>query len=84
MNLYSVKDEVAETFGRPFPAHNNGMAIRTFIGEVNNSESGLLHTNSKDFTLYLIGEFDEDTGNLVPSVPGPHRLINGSEAKSPA
>ena len=63
--VFSVFDSKAEIFGQPmfFPA--KGLAIRAFDDECNRKESQI-HAHAEDFTLFQIGEFDQDKGLLIP------------------
>lgn len=57
--VLSVRDVVADTFGRPFFAPNEASGVRSVRSEVNNPQSGTLHTNPDDFELYSLGSFDD-------------------------
>lgn len=59
--VLSVRDVVADTFGRPFFSPNVPSATRSVRAEVNNPQSGTLHTNPDDFELYDLGTFDDQT-----------------------
>lgn len=62
--LYSVYDSVAETWGKPFPMKNKGEAIRGFAQACSDPQTAL-YQNPEDYTLFEIGEWDEDNGNLI-------------------
>lgn len=59
--LYSVYDSVAETWGKPFPMKNKGEAIRGFAQAVNDQQTQL-NQHPEDYTLFEIGEWDDDSG----------------------
>lgn len=63
--IVSVRDIVAETFGRPFMASNIPSAIRSLTHEINSPEAGTLHSNPGDFELYNLGEFDDESGAIT-------------------
>lgn len=75
--VFSVFDSKAEVFNTPmfFPA--KGLAIRAFDDECNREESQI-RKHAGDYTLFEIGEFDQDTGQLVP-LPTPVSLGIGVE-----
>lgn len=62
--LYSVYDSVAETWGKPFPMKNKGEAIRGFQQACNDSQTQL-YLHPEDYTLFEIGEWDEDNGQIL-------------------
>lgn len=70
--VFAVYDSKAEVYMTPmfFPA--KGLAIRTFDDQVNNPDS-LLNKHPEDFTLFCIGDYDQDTGLLTP-LPTPASL----------
>ena len=62
--LYSVYDSVAETWGKPFPMKNKGEAIRGFAQAVNDKQTQL-NLHPEDYTLFEIGEWDDDRGIIT-------------------
>jgi len=63
--LYAVRDSKALIYAAPFTAHTNGQAIRQFLDWCSNSQTPLgLHP--EDYTLHIIGEYDENTGEIEP------------------
>lgn len=63
--LYTIYDSKSETYDRPWPALNKGIALRSVLEVL--KEPG--HPFSKwpaDFTLFEIAEWDEQTGALMP------------------
>lgn len=76
MNLYSVYDEVAQTFNAPFPEANNQSAIRSFQSVCMDSGS-VINKYPADYYLYAIGELDEHTGDIKGSLP--ERLCRGTD-----
>lgn len=61
MQLYSIKDVVAQEFGPVFQAKNDGVAIR----QVNNTFKTMPPGDADAFHLFKIGEFDTETGLLM-------------------
>lgn len=66
LSAFSVRDVAADNFGSPFFVQHVGIAVRGFTDEVNNFRDGNnnLYNHPKDFSLYEIGSFDQDTGTL--------------------
>ena len=80
LKVCAVKDSAADAFGRPFFVPTIGLAMRSFIDEVNNRESPF-NAHPDDYTLYEIGDFDDNSGALV-SYEFPRLVLRGKEALS--
>lgn len=76
LNLYSIHDNIAELFNKPFTEINDGTAKRSFTQSVDKSP------NKNDYTLYLIGIFDDQTG-IVHPFDIPKKLMTGFEIHTP-
>ena len=60
-----VKDRAAEVFNRPFFVPHRNVAIRDFTDEVNRAAAdNQLNKHPDDFDLYLLGEFNDNTGEF--------------------
>lgn len=68
LKLFSVLDSKAGVFGNPFVDQRESSAIRQFADAVNDGSNpnNLWHKHPEDFSLYLVGEFDIDTGEVRP------------------
>jgi len=65
-----VKDRAAEVFNRPFFVPHRNVAIRDFTDEVNRAAAdNQLNKHPDDFDLYLLGEFNDNTGEFSISTP---------------
>ena len=61
--LYSILDKKAKAFGAPFTSVNDQVAMRTVQSNLMQGTSELaLH--SEDYSLYVVGEFDDVTGQI--------------------
>ena len=60
LKIYSIHDTKAEAYNTPFFQQTHGMAERIFTDESNNPESNL-NKHAEDFTLFYLGEFDQNT-----------------------
>lgn len=67
MKLYSIRDHAAGTFGAPFHAPNDALALRLFE-QVQLDENHVWSTHPTDFQVHYCGEFDEIQGewNMLP------------------
>lgn len=61
--IFSVYDEKAEAFLQPFFMQTTGMAIRA-IGDCLNDPNHQFAAHPSDYTLFMIGHFDETNGSL--------------------
>lgn len=66
--LYAVFDKVALVYGNPFLSVNDGLAIRSFHHACKDPNTDL-HQNPIDFSLMLIGSYDDETGVITSQNP---------------
>jgi len=70
---FTIYDEKAEAFGRPFFTTAIGVASRDFSEAINDGKS-LLSKHPEDFSLYHIGYFDDHSckfdSNATPTLIG--------------
>lgn len=79
--LYSVYDKRAQTFGQIMAMPTDAHAVRSFTQEVNREDStNMLNQFPDDFSIHLVGEFNEDTGELKPERI---KLLEAIAAKRP-
>ena len=64
LNVYSIYDDTAKAYTQPFFMKNHGEAVRLFADEVNGSRDIPIKNHPEQFTLYYIGEWDNNSGNL--------------------
>jgi hypothetical protein len=65
--LFAVYDAQVKTFMRPFYGRTVGEAERTFGDAVRNPESDWAK-HPQDYSLFKLGEFDDESGLLVSEV----------------
>lgn len=73
--IYAVRD-VKVGFQSVTIQPNDAVAVRGFESTVLSSDS-VLFTHSEDFSLFKLGEFDQDSGRLIP-LELPVQLIEAS------
>jgi hypothetical protein len=66
--IVSIYDSVADCYQRPFFVASVAVAVRSFTDECSNPDS-MLNKHPKDYHLFVIGEFDDETANLTPVKP---------------
>ena len=71
--MCSVYDTVAKVYAPPFYVNTVGEAVRSLANAVNDKNMGDLCKHPKDFILFEIGSWDDNTGLLTAVVP-PERL----------
>lgn len=75
-NVYSVFDRAAAAYLHPYNQVNHASAIRSF-GQACRSDAHQFAQYPEDYTLFYIGEFDEQTGKLHPITP--EKIISALE-----
>lgn len=65
--IFSVHDAKAELFNPAFYFPTQGMAIRAFTEQVNSPDAGMLYRHPEDFSLWILGTFDDSNGHLSTS-----------------
>lgn len=63
--VYTVFDEAAGAYLQPFFSSSNRTAMRA-VEDVMSDPSHQFNVHADDFTLFCIGEYDEDSGSLIP------------------
>lgn len=59
-NMYTIYDSKAETYSKPFHMLNDSLALRSCTDLANDPNSEL-NRHPEDFTLFLIGEWDDNS-----------------------
>ena len=73
--IYTIHDSKALAFLPPFYLHNKNMAQRSFGDAVNDIETQF-NKHPEDYSLWEIGEFDDQTGEIIYYTPH-HALGSG-------
>ena len=68
LKAFCIFDAAATAAMRPFFAQSAGAAIREFTDIVNNPEHPI-GEHPEDYTLFAIGEFNEQSGTLEGCTP---------------
>lgn len=64
LKIFSIFDSKAKAFLPPFFLPEPEVAIRTFTNAANDKKHAF-GANPADYTLFLLGEFDDDTAKIV-------------------
>lgn len=66
LNVVSVRDSAMAAFGRPLFVPAIGVAIRSFVDEVNRkAPDNQMSMHPEDFELFHIADFEEESGVFV-------------------
>lgn len=74
--VFTVFDRAVKAFLPPFFARNKGEAVRSFSDAVNSSDHQF-HKHATDYSLWMIGSYDDANGHLVGVEP--ERVITALE-----
>ena len=72
LEFYAVKDELSQTFLSPVLMNSEAEAKRQFKSQINNIP--IWKDNPSDFSLYCLGSFNQETGELIGS---PTKIVGG-------
>lgn len=68
LKMYTIFDTAADVFMRPFFSQADGAAIREF-GDLAVAADHPIGQHPEHYQLWKIGEFFDNTGEVVPQVP---------------
>ncbi|WNK14613.1 MAG: nonstructural protein [Microvirus sp.] len=78
MIVCSVHDAAVGAYMQPFFSRSKPEAIRSFADAVGNGDSPFAK-HKADFTLMVIGSFDDMTGEISYRATGPEKLLSALE-----
>lgn len=69
IRMYSVYDSKLTVFDRPWFAMRDEAALRAFADAINDGTGpgASWAKHPEDYSLFFVGEFDDETGDLIPS-----------------
>ena len=76
--VYAIYDKKALVYNVPFFLANNMVAVRTFMGIVQD-ETTMVSKNPEDFVLYRLADYDDEKG-LITSLENNMQVMSGMEA----
>lgn len=65
LQVFSVYDDAVGAFMQPIFLRSQGEAVRALRQTVNGRGEHVFSQSPKDYALYWLGEFDEDTGKFL-------------------
>lgn len=63
--IFAIFDKKALVYLSPMCFHNKGLALR-FFGEICNDSKTDMYKYPADFSIWIIGDWDERTGHINP------------------
>lgn len=79
LRIYTVHDVASKHYGSFHTARTDDEATRSFASVIN-QEGTMMYGSPEDFTLFCIGEFDQETGEVIPCHP--MRVVNGVDVQT--
>lgn len=64
IKAFAIFDVKAKSYGQPFFAPHNGVALRMFSDLVEDKNSSVSR-HAEDYKLYLVGEWDDQEGIFI-------------------
>lgn len=74
--VFSVYDSAAKCYSHPFYVPREEQALRAFT-DATNSPNHEFGKHPADYTLFLLGEFDDADGTYTPHHPAAKALATG-------
>lgn len=81
--IFSIHDNKAEAFMRPFAAPTPAFAMRSFADMVNDPEQPIAQ-HPADYTLFKVGVMSEETGEIIPDKISLGSAVEFIENNAPA
>jgi len=75
MICFAIKDEKTGAFLSPFFVRHKPDALRSLSRVVNDPDNNLCRF-AADYSLWVVGIFDDQTGNLVPEISHELNLVS--------
>lgn len=76
--LYSIRDEKAGFFMKPFTSTNNLTAIRELEAAMRQPDN-ILRQTAEDYTLFKLGEFDAETGIILQEPETRQSIVSAAQ-----
>lgn len=69
--LVAVRDQKTVAFTQPVTTPTRGAAIRSWGDQLNDPKNAEMEQSKhpEDFTLWFLGEYDDNTGEITPAKP---------------
>lgn len=81
LQIFCLYDMVVKSFDRPFYQSNKGAAIRV-VQDTCREGGNMIAQHPDDYSLYLVGEFDSETGTVSALAPSNIGVVSSLLPKS--
>lgn len=79
LQVLAVLDAAVNSYNRPFCVPTRGLGVRAFMDEaMNKKPDNPMAQHPKDFSLWLLGTWDEESGVFLNQSP-PERIAQASD-----
>lgn len=82
LRMFSVYDSKVQAYMNPWIARTVAEAQRSWVQACNDGQS-MMSKHPADYTLFQVGEFDEETGEILP-LKAHASISTGLEARRPS
>ena len=79
LGIYSIFDKKSDVYSNPMFFKKDGEATRTF-SDITNDPKTTLYNHPEDYSLYMIGYFNDNSGELIKNPP--RHVMNATTVKS--
>lgn len=70
IKIYSILDKIPGVYSNPFYLKSNAVALREIKYLINEEKQpNIFNTNIKDKALFCLGEFNEESGEIISKKP---------------
>lgn len=83
VSVFQILDTKAETYSLPSYSQTIETARREFHTQINKEGAGYLYEYAEDYTLFYMGEYDQDTGTHI-LLPTARSIVNALKLKDQA
>lgn len=69
--LIAVRDQKSNSYTQPVTAPSRGVALRSWADQINDPANAKSDQSRhpEDFSLWYLGEYDDNTGEISPAKP---------------
>lgn len=79
LRVYATHDASIDAFHQPFFARTDVECHRMFVESLRRDQKSNLFLYPEDFSVYVVGEFDDETGRVIGC--DPLCVINGAQMR---
>lgn len=77
--VYAIHDDKVGSFGQPVVGENDAAMVRSFGDLVTGDNKSLYAMHREDFSIWYLGEFNDETGLFIQDELSLKKLASGSD-----